>query len=52
MKEGGLDAVFFAVFVGQAERSPDGRGNGGSKTRLVCDGEGFPSQITGSFRPG
>ena len=24
MKEGGLDAIFFAVFVGQGERSPEG----------------------------
>ena len=25
MKDGGLDAVFFAVFIGQGERTPDGR---------------------------
>lgn len=25
MKDGGLDAVFFAVFVGQGERTPEGR---------------------------
>ena len=34
MEEGGLDGVFFAVFVGQGERSPEG--NARARDRALC----------------
>lgn len=37
MQEGGLDAVFFAVFVGQAERTPAGNQQAKERALLIFD---------------
>ena len=37
MKEGGLDAVFFAVFLGQGERSSDGNQKALARTEEIFD---------------
>ncbi len=43
MKEGGLDAVFFAAFVGQRERTPEG--NRKAKERVVATIDSINSHI-------
>lgn len=47
MKEGGLDAVFFAAFVGQRERTPEG--NRKAKERVMATIDSIHSHI--SARP-
>ena len=37
MKEGGLDALFFAVFVGQGERTPEGYARAQAKAAQELD---------------
>jgi membrane dipeptidase len=37
MKEGGLDAVFFAVFLGQGERTPEGNEKAGNRAFEIFD---------------
>ncbi len=37
MKEGGLDAAFFAVFIGQGARSEEGNRNAISKAHMIFD---------------
>ncbi|NCC73698.1 MAG: membrane dipeptidase [Sphingobacteriia bacterium] len=37
MEEGGLDAVFFAVFLGQGDRSEEGNKKAFQRAKLICD---------------
>ncbi len=37
MKEGGLDGIYFAVFVGQGERSPGGNERARKEALMICD---------------
>jgi membrane dipeptidase len=37
MKEGGLDGIWFAVFIGQGERSPEGNLSAMEEAILICD---------------
>ena len=37
MKEGGMDAVFFAVFLGQRDRTPEGNAKVIKKTHEIFD---------------
>ena len=37
MKEGGLDAIFFAVFIGQGERTPEGNEKAKEKALKIFD---------------
>ncbi len=37
MKEGGLDGIWFAVFVGQGERTPEGNLSAMEEAILICD---------------
>lgn len=37
MKEGGMDGIYFAVFVGQAERTPEGNEKARLEALEICD---------------
>lgn len=37
MREGGLDGIYFAVFVGQGERSPEGNAGAKKEALMICD---------------
>ncbi len=37
MKEGGLDGIWFAVFVGQGERTPEGNIAAMEEALMICD---------------
>ena len=52
MKAGGLDASFFAVFVGQGPRTPEGHANGPGKSRRHPRRHGrHVREIPGPVRP-
>ncbi len=37
MKEGGLDGIYFAVFIGQGERTPEGNERAKQEALRICD---------------
>ena len=37
MKEGGLDGIWFAVFVGQGQRTPEGNLQPWQEAIMICD---------------
>ena len=50
MKEGGMDGIYFAVFVGQGERTPQGNEKARLKALEICDSietmvERFPDDL-------
>ncbi len=56
MVSGGLDAEFFAVFVGQGPRTPEGYAKAGESARKVLDaidkmGRDYPGLVRLAYRP-
>jgi membrane dipeptidase len=37
MKEGGMDGIYFAVFVGQGQRTPEGNERARLEAEMICD---------------
>lgn len=56
MAEGGLDAAFFAVFVGQGERTPEGYARAKEQALALLDAihkmaEDYPHLVEIAFNP-
>jgi membrane dipeptidase len=57
MKDGGLDGVFFAVFIGQAERTPEGNGAALEEAGSIIDSifsvvDRYSSELEIALEPG